>query len=316
METTETTFDPNSATFSEAVRGEIEFRRVERVEQSGVDKAWVKGIRVGMVVFPQEDGLFSLGLEVKIPMQFDVIKDVAKSEALKLSEKQAISLEGRNLEKDLERKGKGGWFIDHEFPLPESIKWITYLDLSFQENTLPRKLRDADIKSPRGWYHDLILANRIDRLLDNKHGFIGSGFGLYNTSLKRGNALTGVFKDVFGSNSDEAQKFIERLNISEGNEILIVHGHSGFTDVVSEKGYSGSGDKMRAVNGVDIKQVIERYNDPGKYAAILVHSCYLLDKPPPVKDIPVYRGRGYSDHPHWFGNKNYPLVSLPEGVER
>jgi hypothetical protein len=96
--------------------------------------------------------------------------------------------------------------------------------------------------------------------------------------LPRRKALDNLFKDIFQIKDGISKKeFIETIRHSNANEILFIHAHGGDSNIIGEETTELKRDhgKQSPGNQVEIERVVDEYDKPGKYAAILLLSCYI-----------------------------------------
>lgn len=169
----------------------------------------------------------------------------------------------------------------YAFKIPENLKTLKFLDLSPQES-LPKDLRT--IKS--------IFNNNRGSILDT----------LVKEPYYRLGEIDDFFWSVFGRHKKQIRVFNSILSESTGTELLFVSGHSlddpwvigEETEVINGKLSSGKwgGLRQHGGNKVPVRKILQRYNDPSTYAAILFLCCYTGTKGPKVLDVPVVYPEG------------------------
>ena len=89
------------------------------------------------------------------------------------------------------------------------------------------------------------------------------------------------------------KRFHEIIKQSKGDTLVIVHGHSGDLSGMGEQypdeTHDKSGDIVQRMNNfVPIDEILERYNDSDKFAAIVLHGCNTGKGVVEAKNIPVF----------------------------
>jgi hypothetical protein len=278
------------------------------LEQKAYEYSWPKAITGRRVDFPQPDGKLIWGVEMEIPLRFESVRGIYEELFNKLATDGGIQIAEREIQKRAKERENRTWFTDLEkFGIPDRIKSIRILDLAPQE-LLPKKIRDVDSK--RNWVHDLAgyrdsmerLADQSadSRIVDRAMRVLGMGSRM---TQQRSEALHDLLFDLFGDDKERIGRFKEIIERTGGNEILIVHAHGGYDNMIGEQ----------TGNWVDLAQVVEKYDQPDKYGAILINTCYLGNEPPPVKRVPVFRAKGKTNSQGGvYGyNWNKLLVSEP-----
>jgi len=316
---------PETITLKDAVKDVLREVKIFAVEERALEVAWAKGITGRRVDFLQSDGKVVWGTEINIPLHFDSISGIYTELVKKFADEKDIRLSEVEIYKSLkERKGRT-WYHDSSVGLPDKIRNIKILDLSPQENLNPN-LRTID--SERREWHPKTTEQRLtrqsyeDRIVDRAVlTFLSQTFFKNSPDdVQRRDALSDLFDNVFPSgNSDkQLQLFIKRLNVSKATDIVFIHAHGGYDDIVGEQDWEVKGNETTwQANGnrIDLSQVIEEYDKPDKIGAILISTCYLGKELPPVKRVPVFRFWGKSAQNRgsskMIGNKDTTLVSLP-----
>lgn len=278
--------------------------------------AWSRCITSSTVTFPRPDGKIVWGVEYNIPLLRNDTEDVYK-DALKKYDKKNILREA-DVNILVEERRETRYYQGPSFlKLPDKIEKIRILDLSPQEG-MPKGLRN--IKSLRNWHNDKHISRRVQEpagksVIDKVMGAI---YGYSQSDQKRKKALDNLFIEVFSENKKEVELFKSVVNNSQGRELLFIHAHGGNSNIIGEQTGPVVGkyanEKQAEGNWIDLTEVIERYDNPKTFAAILVNTCYFGKEKPPVRRVPVFRMSGISglgDFPTFGFNKT--LVSLPEG---
>lgn len=288
--------------------------KIHWLEENAEALAWARSIVSSTVLFPRPDGKMVWGVEYTIPLCFEDVEEVYK-ETLKQLDKKNI-LQEDDLNKGLEkRKTRRFYRATSLINLPDNIRKIRVLDLSPQEG-LPKHLRNIDSK--RSFYHVPYNINRL-QMSSGKSVIDKVLLTLFQESLsniKRIKALNELFYDVFGENKKEIELFKSILNNSKASEVLFVHAHGGSSNIIGEQTSPvvGKYADRRQVEGnrIDLTEVIEKYDKPKIFAAILVSTCYIGKEDPPVRSVPVFRIKGLSGGFRGTFGLNRTIVSLPE----
>lgn len=98
---------------------------------------------------------------------------------------------------------------------------------------------------------------------------------------------------TFGPGGKGEKKFNEVLKESEGDTLVIVHGHSGDMSGMGEQYPDEVKDKdgsiiQRRNNLVPTDDILNRYSDPKKFAAIVLHGCNTEKGTVEAKKVPVF----------------------------
>lgn len=226
--------------------------------------SWARGISGRRVDFPSDEGL-AWGIELTIPLDNDRLRNIIK----------AI------------------YGID----LPKHIDTIIYLDVSPQES-LPKSQRNIRTKkwsflpSQLEVLAQKTVSNQIIEKLTKTLNFSRP------SDLKRQYKVQELISDVFGNNKEEKEKFNKHVAESRANKLVIVHGHGGFNSIIGEQYDDGTNAPdgtpiQKKGNSIHIEEVLDRYNDPEKYAAILLHNCHSSDEQVVAKKVPVFMPVGH-----------------------
>lgn len=202
--------------------------------------------------------------------------------------------------------------------IPEKITGITYLDLSPQESIFPAKFRNitTDWQSKTRPTVDLFgLGRPLDRLrIASARDALSDFFAFLaylNMSSQKEAKKAAVFTDMldrtFVGKEDAQKKFNEILAKATGTDLLIVHGHGGgdphhmgerWPDTIMSGDYVA----QRSGNKIMTEDVIDKYNDPKTFAAMILHACNMQKADLVAKDVPLIYPKG----PSMFGDSPYP----------
>ncbi len=157
--------------------------------------------------------------------------------------------------------------------IQKNIKGIRYLDLTPQES-LPPKLRTTNSTRRRATYLQL-LADVGD--IKGRPDFYSLPFLSGGMGPKK--YLESVFLRAFGLNRKVTGEFSRDLAAAKGGELVIVYGHGGPGDTrLGEQGdtmIDKDGQKVPRVGyEAEIEEILEKYDHPDKYAAIILISCF------------------------------------------
>lgn len=282
------------------------------------EEAWGKSITNKIVNFKQEDGKYSWGIEYTIPLRFQEVEPIFLDRLTELDTEELFT--GKEIDKLAKhlRKTRFFWGVPRSSPedyirLPENITTIKVLDLAPQES-MHRNIRNIQPASPYFKYlHKMQLGRRLlaqykDTAVDKAMLIL---FGRSRSEISRRTAIYALIDKAFGNNKGQIELFEKTLKRSKARELLIIHAHGRDTDLIGEQGWEIGGpyfdEKQALGNKVDLAQVIEKYDNPEKIASILIHTCYIGDKKPPVKSVPVFRAQGLIG----LSGADNTLISLP-----
>lgn len=187
-------------------------------------------------------------------------------------------------------------FQESSFKIPSQINKIKYLELAPQEALSPedRTIR-SNIKprSIRGGSSLISVATPAppgNPTLEK----IRSGFNLLSPKdEERFKSLHAMITWTFGPGGKGEQKFNEVLKESKGDTLVIVHGHSGDLSDMGEQYPDETKDEsgnivQRKNNLVPISDILNRYDDPNKFAALVLHGCNTDKGTVEAKNVPVF----------------------------
>lgn len=187
---------------------------------------------------------------------------------------------------------------DNSFKIPSHIKKITYLDLAPQEALSPDERTIRSTLKPK----DSIRGGSalVSVATPAKPGnptleMIRHGFNLLRPEdAARVKSLGSMITWVFGPSDENKKRFNKILEQSVGNNLVIVHGHSGDLSGMSEQ-YSTdhttdeSGNIIqKAGNFVPMESILSRYDNPSKFAAIVLNGCNTEKGKVEAKKVPVF----------------------------
>lgn len=292
--------------------------RAVTIIQEAVELSWATNITKKRVEFPREDGKIVWGFEIEIPLIFEgAVKDAYSNLASQLAQEKNISLSQGEIRHGLKENEGKTWFRDiDDIALPKNIKKIKILDLSPQE-ALPKKQRNIDSK--RNFWHDEYPTNTLTRQPISLVDRALINLGMQSRSIQaKSEILQDIFYDVFVNNKAVLAHFREKLEKSKAEEILIIHAHGGYDDFIGEQGYEVKGKTAQYQaegNRISLTEVLDKYDQPEKYAAILVSTCYEGKDVSRRGKVVVYRtfGRSGGGRPNYnfIPTKNTTLISEP-----
>lgn len=197
------------------------------------------------------------------------------------------------------------YLADLTVTFPPHIKSIKFLTLSPQES-LPVELRNIRSNKRRSSK----LQEIVDTTTDHKIGLNG---------VRPYDMLDREFTKVI-PNKEDRVRLESILNSSPGSEILLVQGHGGGDpmDIGEQFGDTPMGSDnvklQRKGNSVTADELISRYNNPGKFSAILLDSCYTGSSILKPKDIPVVYVEGQTGLLSNQEGTRKTVFVLPDGV--
>src|SRR3990167_5404264 len=295
--------------------------KVMTIKENAYELSWSKSVTGKRVDFPREDGKLVWGVEIEIPLRFegnvvntytDAVRDLAKE--------KGISLTDQEIQDEVKKKEGRTWFMDiDKVALPSNIKRIRIVDLSPQE-ALPKDQRNIDSK--RNFWHDKHTTIKLtsqpseNSLVDRAMMKLAMST---KSTMNRSEALQDLFYDVFAQNQEVMSQFRKDLEQSGAEEVLFVHAHGGYDDIIGEQDYEVKGDDAQFQaegNRIALTEILDKYDQPEKYGAILVNTCYKGKEKPRIGKVPVFRPYGYSGggHPsrNMFARRNTTLISKPQ----
>ncbi|MEK7634040.1 MAG: hypothetical protein AAB437_04315 [Patescibacteria group bacterium] len=216
------------------------------------------------VDFPSEEGL-TWGIELTIPLNYPILRNALKN------------VSGINI--------------------PDHIDTITYLDVAPQES-LPKNIRNIRTKKYSFLPSQLeVLARKT--ISSSKNEKLQETFNVPRPSdMQRSAQVERMITEVFGNNQKGKDDFNEYVSKNKANELVIVHGHGGSELIIGEQYNDGTTAEdgtpiQKKGNRIKIDKVLERYNNPKKHAAILLHNCHSSDEKVIAKKVPVFMPIGH-----------------------
>lgn len=251
--------------------------------QRGEIGSWAAKLSGRRVDFKSEEGL-SWGIEVTLPIDSFLRKE--------LSVRLGIAI-------------------------PPEIKTIKYLDLAPQEALYPK---DRNIQTNSFRWQNRLLSIASKTTSNPWLEKITAVFAERPADVRRRWAVIDLFQNVFGNNLEQIDKFNQRLSSSDGSEIAIVAGHGGGEPWVIGEQTSGviserDRDFQKEGNDVSPEQILEKYDKPDLYSAILFVACFTGEQKLPKSKVPVFRGVGKLAGIHSLFNLNGTESSLPSDLE-
>jgi hypothetical protein len=107
------------------------------------------------------------------------------------------------------------------------------------------------------------------------------------------------------------------ISDSTANEIVIVHGHGGGEPwSVGEQDLtrpSSHGQTLqREGNKVEVEEILEKYDNRKKYAAVLLVACNEGEKTIEARGVPVFYVKGLTGARPVLNQETRPAFSLPK----
>lgn len=184
----------------------------------------------------------------------------------------------------------------YSFIIPDHIKYIKYLDLAPQE-ALPPKDRTIRSDFTPNLFSSSSLVSVATPAKPGNPTFekIRDGFNfLRPNDEKRFKSLQAMITWTFGSAySGMNIKFNDTLKQSKGDTLVIVHGHSNNLSGMGEQYPDEIKDEFGNViqkksNFVPIDDILKKYSDPNKFAALVIHGCNIDKGTVEEKNVPVF----------------------------
>lgn len=187
-------------------------------------------------------------------------------------------------------------FQETSFKIPDHVKTIKYLELAPQEALPPDQRTIRSKMKPRSIFGSSSLIPVATPAPPGNPTFekIRKGFNLLRPEDEaRFKSLQAM---VSWSLMTEAGKkrFNGILEQTKGDTLVIVHGHSGDLSGMGEqysmdKTTDDAGNVIqKAGNNVSIDSILSRYDDPNRFAAIVLHGCNTEKGAPEAKKVPVF----------------------------
>lgn len=180
------------------------------------------------------------------------------------------------------------------FEIPGRIKNFKFLDLNPQES-LPPELRN--IGQENDWRRTTL------------ENLVRSGRDSQWADIKRRQEIEELFFWVFGRNKKQIENFSALISKGLGDTLLFVEGHSWNSPFkIGEKSDLDIRDEKIAKfqkwrNDVAVRKILEKYNLPDIYSAIIFVACYDGSKKIRPLDVPFVYAVGE------VGNgRNLPVV--------
>lgn len=266
------------------------------IEKRAILLAWSKGVSARHVEFPQPDGKLVWAIEYRIPLRFEDIKGIYTNIVKDLAEKSKIKVSEDELQMGIDQNQGETFFRSEDGTnIPKNITAIRIVDLSPQE-ALPISIRN--LKGKRNFWHDtynLIKLTRQEKDISQ----MTSLESLENNDLmkERNEALNDLLADTFYGNNEQKDEFLKVTTAAQTKEILFIHSHGGYDNIIGEDADRVKGkdaEFQTPGNRIDLQKVIEKYDDPNKYACILINACYMGTSNDLESKLKVFRLRGFS----------------------
>lgn len=204
-------------------------------------------------------------------------------------------------------------FQEGSFKIPEHIKQIKYLELAPQEALPPEQRTIRSKMKPHSIFGSSALISVAtpvtpgNRNLEN----VRRAFNLLNPKDEaRFKSLRAMVTWTFGPSNKDKERFNDVLKQSKGDTLVIVHGHSsdlsGMGEQYPDETKDESGNVIqRKWNFVPIGEILSVYDDPNKFAAIVLHGCNTEKGLVEARKVPVFyptSGVKQSDNPRFAWN--------------
>lgn len=251
----------------------------------------------------------------------------------------AASMAGRRVDFGTPGKAEGlGWGIEVDlditdtlaryriegscFKLPPHIKKITFLDLAPQEALPPNQRTIRSTIRPHSFrgHSELTMVAAPTNPGNPRLVKLRRDFNLLESQdERRYKELGTMISWIFGPSDKAKKRFSNVLKQSSGDTLVIVHGHSSdmgglgeqYPDEIHDK---SGGIVQRMYNFVSMDAILNRYNDPEKFSAIVLNGCNSEMGSVKAKEVPVFYPKGIvkgSANPQFFWSK-VGGVSFPE----
>lgn len=213
-------------------------------------------------------------------------------------------------------------FQEGLFKIPDHVETIRYLELAPQEALPPKQRTVRSSIKPRSIIGSSLLIPVATPAPQGNPTFekIRKSFNtLRPEDESRFKTLQAMVSWSLMTETGK-KRFIEILKQSKGDTLVIVHGHSSNLSNMGEqylmdKTTDGTGNIIqKAGNNVSIDSILSRYNDPDKFAAVILHGCNTKKGTLKAKKVPVFYptiGVNGSPDPGFIWSKT-GAVSLPE----
>lgn len=210
--------------------------------------------------------------------------------------------------------------IHGDFNLPENITGIVYVDLSPQESIYPVKHRTIRTAwqtkfrfAVRGPLDQLRAASTKDTLSEFFAFLESMNLSTAKTTpeQKKANVFGVMFKNIFKDRKQKQEQFSALLEKSPAKNLVIIHGHGGGEKehVMGEQNpdavMNGEEIVQRSGNRIFTSEIIDLYDHPEEYAALVFSACNMEGAKIAVKNVPIVHPLGPS------GLEGGPLDWLP-----
>ena len=188
-------------------------------------------------------------------------------------------------------------FQENSFEIPEHITKVKFLDLAPQEalppdqRTIRSKLKPVD--KIRGGSSLVSVATPAKQGNPTAEK-IREGFNLLRPEdQERFKSLNAIITWTFGPVGEGKNRFNDILKQAKGDTLVIVHGHSSDLSGMGEQYPDDVTDRLgniiqRKNNLVSIGEILDKYNDPDKFAAVVLHGCNSGKGDVESKKVPVF----------------------------
>lgn len=300
--------------------------------------AWNKSITGRRVDFIQtdEEGKQTLvwGLEIEIPLYSEDIAGAFAGVMRELDQRGQSFLIDADITWCFEKFNRGRMYSGkYDIPLPPTIRKIRLVDLAPQES-LRRK--DRNIKSTTNSFNldaDLFNNPIVKKLMGSTqeaafNSPILQWFMANRTLARRQGAFDELFFDIFAEDKQGIKRFLEILSHNSAPELLVVMAHGGDDALIGEQTSVFEPDAFTSQqieqnqivipqakgNWLDMRQVLQKYDKPDQFAAILFRSCHTGGKLPPVENVTTVRPIGTVGGYKSIRNFNKVGISVPSAI--
>ena len=187
-------------------------------------------------------------------------------------------------------------FQEYLFKIPDHIKKIKYLELAPQEalepklRTIRSKMKPHSILGSSSLIPVATPAPYRNQTIEKVRNACNL---LSSEDEKRFRELRNMVTWVMGPGSKDKKRFNNTLEESRGDTLVIVHGHSDDLSGMGEQYPDETKDDQgniiqRKWNLVPIDEILEKYNDPDKFVAIVLNGCNTEKGAVEAKNVPVF----------------------------
>ena len=186
-------------------------------------------------------------------------------------------------------------FEEQSFEIPNHITKIKYLEMAPQE-ALPPNLRTIRSKmKPESFLgsSSLVPVATPAPYRNPTIEKVRNAFNLLSSEDQKRFRELRAMVDWSLVTGAAKKRFNEILKQSKGDTLVIVHGHSSDLSGMGEQYPDETHDKsgkiiQRMYNFVPMDEILSRYDDPNRFAAIVLHGCNTQKGLVEAKNVPVF----------------------------